>query len=212
MEKTKSLYAILGIHETASTFEIKIAYKQLCKEHHPDVGGDPERFIQINNAYKILSDPERRERYDTTGSTSQVNPIHNIIVQFYKTRVVPMITNMNKVDIDLISIIKNELDVIREEGNRIERRLKSSNEKLKNCLSRLSVKDEGENTLYDLLNDQVKQNDDQIKEVQEELTNLDSIEKDIERYHYEFTTNDLSGSIGNQAEIKFKKGIIEYTT
>ena len=65
------LYGLLGVSRNADTNEIRSAYKQLAKEHHPDKGGDPEKFKQINMANEILSDDERRKMYDITGSTSE---------------------------------------------------------------------------------------------------------------------------------------------
>lgn len=67
---SKTLYKILGVKANASEEQIKKAYRKKVKKHHPDVGGDPEKFNQIQEAYDILSDPEKRKAYDTTGVTS----------------------------------------------------------------------------------------------------------------------------------------------
>lgn len=58
------LYTQLGVHSTASNQEIKHAYRKLARQHHPDSGGDPERFKQINHAYQVLGDEARRREYD----------------------------------------------------------------------------------------------------------------------------------------------------
>jgi len=66
----RDYYEILGLSRSASPEEIKRAFRQLAREHHPDVNQDPEaaeRFKEINEAYQILSDPERRSLYDRTG-------------------------------------------------------------------------------------------------------------------------------------------------
>ena len=61
------LYALLGVSKDASADEIKKAYRRLARDLHPDVNPDPEtqeRFKEITAAYEILSDPEKRQRYD----------------------------------------------------------------------------------------------------------------------------------------------------
>jgi len=57
-------YSILGVSKTASTEDIKKAYRKLAMKHHPDKGGDEARFKQINEAYSVLSDQQKRSQYD----------------------------------------------------------------------------------------------------------------------------------------------------
>jgi len=63
-----SLYNILGLEKEASKEEIKKAYRKLALVHHPDRGGNEEEFKKITKAYEILSDDDKRKRYDLTGS------------------------------------------------------------------------------------------------------------------------------------------------
>ena len=57
-------YEVLGVQKTATQDEIKKAYLQLVKKHHPDRGGNKEKFNEIKEAYQTLGDPEKREVYD----------------------------------------------------------------------------------------------------------------------------------------------------
>lgn len=57
-------YDTLGVGEAASPDEIKQAYRRLANQHHPDKGGDTNKFQQIQSAYEILSDEQRRAQYD----------------------------------------------------------------------------------------------------------------------------------------------------
>jgi molecular chaperone DnaJ len=66
----RDLYQVLGVERGASDAEIKRAYRKLAQQWHPDVNKDPEapaRFKEASEAYQILSDPERRQRYDMFG-------------------------------------------------------------------------------------------------------------------------------------------------
>ena len=68
----KDYYASLGVARTANADEIKKAFRKLAREYHPDVAKDKkkaeEKFKEINEAYEVLSDPEKRKRYDELGA------------------------------------------------------------------------------------------------------------------------------------------------
>lgn len=57
-------YETLGVPETASQDEIKRAYRKLAMQHHPDKGGDTNKFQEIQNAYNVIGDEQARSQYD----------------------------------------------------------------------------------------------------------------------------------------------------
>jgi molecular chaperone DnaJ len=91
MAAVRDLYDILAVKRDATQDDIKRAYRKLAREHHPDVNGAPEaeeRFKEIAGAYEILSDPEKRQRYDAFGQSGgpagqQFTDIQDIFDMFF---------------------------------------------------------------------------------------------------------------------------------
>src|SRR6202158_6481147 len=74
----RDYYEVLGVSRTASAEELKRAYRKLALQYHPDRNpNDPQaesRFKEINEAYEVLSDQSKRQRYDTFGHSAQGIP------------------------------------------------------------------------------------------------------------------------------------------
>src|SRR5438105_11204585 len=71
----KDYYKVLNVPRGASADDIKKAFRKLARKHHPDVNpGDKKseaKFKEINEAYEVLSDPDKRRKYDTLGPNWQ---------------------------------------------------------------------------------------------------------------------------------------------
>src|SRR6185503_10654980 len=67
----KDYYKTLGVSRTASDDEIRKAFRKLARQHHPDVAKNKatgeEKFKEINEAYEVLGDPQKRKKYDELG-------------------------------------------------------------------------------------------------------------------------------------------------
>src|SRR5688572_2082954 len=65
-------YKILGVKRDASAEDVKKAFRKLAHQYHPDKsGGNEAKFKEVNEAYQVLSDPEKRKQYDQFGRTFQ---------------------------------------------------------------------------------------------------------------------------------------------
>src|ERR1700674_5423182 len=68
----KDYYSTLGVAKTATAKEIKQAFRKLARKHHPDVNPDEKsaeaKFKEINEAYQVIGDPEKRKKYDELGA------------------------------------------------------------------------------------------------------------------------------------------------
>ena len=73
----KDLYGALGVQKNADTNEIRKAFLKLSKIHHPDKGGDPEKFKEIQEAHEVLTDEQKRQVYNMTGSVNGEMPQQN---------------------------------------------------------------------------------------------------------------------------------------
>ena len=75
--KYKDYYEILGVSKDAKTDDIRKAYRKLAKQYHPDINKSPnaeEKYKEINEAYEVLKDPEKRQKYDTIGNAQDFTP------------------------------------------------------------------------------------------------------------------------------------------
>ena len=99
-------YSILNVSQNASLKEIKISYRELVKKHHPDKGGDERIIIQLNAAWEILKDKQKRKLYDEEiiSYLSTSDDFHSRNLSKYKKEDITKSDQSNSSEID--SLIK----------------------------------------------------------------------------------------------------------
>jgi molecular chaperone DnaJ len=104
----KNYYAILGLTLNATTDEIKDAYRRLAKEFHPDhYAGDRRMFLDIQEAYSILSIPSRRRAYDEQITSRPVRTYHECGPYESELQPEPIIPEANPIDVGDISLTRS---------------------------------------------------------------------------------------------------------
>jgi curved DNA-binding protein CbpA len=178
-------YDILEITPQASDEEIKKKFRTLAQRYHPDrVGGNEEKFKQINLAYSILSDPVRRKHFDSTGQYN-VNPslreesINNLarLLNHFINQIDPDLEN-------LIVCMKN--DIHRE---KITLSTQISNcifaiTKLEKFLRKIKRKKDGENILKSFVANQIVSQENIINSHNRNLEVCDKMLEILEDYQY----------------------------
>ena len=105
-------YEILGCQPGDSSDTIRKAWRSLCMEHHPDKGGDPEEFVRITHAYKMITDPSyaaKEKGRPVRDLTFHMNLVVSFVDAFYGTR---MVVNYNQVTLnDKLEPIKTDKDI-----------------------------------------------------------------------------------------------------
>lgn len=169
------LYRTLGVDRKASRKQIRDAYREKAKTAHPDTGGSPESFALVKRAHDVLSDEERRARYDANGSTDDPkrdNPLAEVVQVLSQLLDAVMGSvlkrNGEPTEYDLINDMKIALGAdihTLEENMTLARKAKKKIEKMS---GRFKVK-KGENYLESIVEQKVQVCQDRITAVEKQL-------------------------------------------
>jgi len=149
----KNLYETLGVDEDATSEEIKKAYKGKAMILHPDRNGGEDRgFDDLRKAYEILSDNERRARYDETGDTDD-QPQTEVMLrtQFLQIFSVMLDTEQNFKTVDFVSVGIYKLEAKMKELKFDIEKHQAEIDRLATAKNRMTKKDEKTNLFESLL-------------------------------------------------------------
>jgi curved DNA-binding protein CbpA len=184
-----NLYQILNVQPTASQEEIKKAYRRLAMKHHPDRNhGNKEASTEmqdIQRAYDVLGDPERRKRYDETGATEDgPSPEKTAKEELAKL----FISLANSQDADTFDFKKGASSGAKDIMRKIESQIQDLRRNLKNtekARKRLKRKTEGEPFLLQVLDAHARQTREKIAYNEQNMEVVGIMLKMLDDYEYE---------------------------
>lgn len=180
----QTLYEILGVEITATQDEIKKAYRQMSKDHHPDKMGDSSKQAEINNAYEVLSDPMRRKRYDETGQEKDLER-NAKIQQFFSTiflRLIEQSEDPGK--IDLINQGIECVDALLEDCSDNLKGVRKSLNKYSRAIEKLKTR--GDKNLIMIIQRQIDGCTQSINAEEENIEFIKEMRELISDYDFEF--------------------------
>lgn len=204
----KSHYETLGVPNNASLQQIKVAWRKLSAKAHPDrKGGSHKEQQQLNDAYNVLSDPDRRAHYDQTGSSepreSPERILENLFMQFV-TEVIEAL--MNEPGANPVRLMHLKIDAAEEGLRKTIDELKAREKQLERQIRRVRRKKEGALNLFvQVLEHQRAGCADKLKSLPillEQVRALRPMVKD-----YEFVPDPPIQEVGGRTLFSFGSGI-----
>ena len=150
-------YLELEISIDASDEEIKAQYRALAMIHHPDKGGDEEKFKLIKEAYEILSDPIRRKGYDMSGDAESNLQIRNSALDHIAQMVAQIVPTFDSEQGDLIATMNLEVTKIRQSMFENINVCNKYIENLDKVVVRINAKHNKQNIMLELVQKQIDQ-------------------------------------------------------
>ena len=184
------LYQELELPQDCSFEEIKQQYRILARVHHPDMGGDPEKFKKIKLAYEVLSDPVRRTEYDKTGNTQKSIDIRHRAMSDISQMFFRMMPHFNprgqgNILFDIKKEIQDSKQAIKTDME-ICRTFITNLELAKTKIRKKTDNIEGDNIFLGFIDKQLESRNVELSNFKNRIEVLDDMIKILEEYHYGF--------------------------
>jgi curved DNA-binding protein CbpA len=185
---TTDHYETLGVAKDAEPGDIKRAYRHKASEAHPDRhGGDDAKMAEVNRAYAVLADPDRRERYDACGEDQPVKSMDDRARDY----LLAVLQKMLAQDVNPIADSRRAIQQELHELDGADRIVKERIAKLERRRGRVRRKGEGVNLVHQLIDQALAELTRKIPEIADArmlgnmaLGLLDAYEEDSEAAHF----------------------------
>ncbi len=194
----KNLYKILDLNEQATKDQIKKRYHHRAKKYHPDTGNvkDSEKFREVQTAYEILSDPEKRARYDAgedpdviNNQESEESTIKDTIMGLFASA---LQNCSDAAHTNLIEEMKKNIDALVEANETQIKQDTRTLDRVKEIKERLSGED---NLLMDIVDNQIEIGEAQLVKLNKLTEVLKKSHTKLKKYSYrsDLRENDFRG-------------------
>lgn len=204
-----NLYDILGVKQNATFDEIKKAYRKLAAIHHPDKGGDEERFKVLVVAYNILSDNDKRSRYDAGETADHISRATrdddtlaiSSLVELYCL----IVAQGNIYTEDVSEVIRIN---IRHRNREIEKAIEVERNKITRFEKAMKrMKSSGESNIFEAASQsQINNSMVQIEKLKKQQTIGDKGLQFMEAYSYEFDQQAINILLNHNVSFTFTQG------
>lgn len=198
MEDKKNFYKLLGVEKDATEEEIKKAFRKLASKHHPDVGGDINKFKEILLAYETLIDPKARKIYDETGTVEDIS-LETKVKLFARDNLISLFTNFitkitSRKDIVGKNILRNLNKEVKISENHLHKhkiRELSRQDALTILMGRFKKKGETETFFEQVIIKQIEDVNKNIKNIDFDLAVRQEMKKLLSEFTYDTLMEEL---------------------
>jgi curved DNA-binding protein CbpA len=185
-----TLYADLGVAPDADMPTIKAAHRRAVKRHHPDTGGDREKFELVQRAWIILSDPVKRGRYDRLGDegdkpSNEMANLTNVIIPAFDH----VLAQAGK-DLEHVDIMAATRAYLEDRIGELQKQIHAGAQKkrsLERMSERMSYKGEGPNLIGNVMRERIGAVDRSIAQMKEKIGLYDRAILHLDLYSWDFT-------------------------
>ena len=177
-------YLELEVSIDATEEEIKIKFRSLAMIHHPDKGGDEEKFKRIKEAYELLTDPIRRKSYDMSGDAESNLAIRNAALDHISQMMSAIVPNFDSENENLVHIMHNEVTNIRQDMFNNINLCNKHLEKLQKVVIRINAKHQKQNILLDYVQKQIEQRTNEEVEFRRRIQICNLVIEILKDYEY----------------------------
>jgi|HubBroStandDraft_1064217.scaffolds.fasta_scaffold247587_1 curved DNA-binding protein CbpA len=178
------LYDKLGVPKDADPAQLKRAYHRKAKSLHPDKGGDAKQFAEVSHAWMVLSNPERRERYDRDGEETvqfdALSKASTLISQIFLG-----LMDQEDVDhVDMVALTLVNVKNVRTQAIDKRKAAEAKGKRFKKTLKRINYKGGKQDLLASLMNQKIGDCEKEARFFEAELEHIDLAIGLLEDYEY----------------------------